>query len=324
MSLCGATGATSNLISRAPAGITQPYQGSSFAVKALIVVGTSLAIYNALELIILAFGTFKRYNSVYFKSFLASSIGIIPYSIGLLFKSLGILRDFRGTYRWISLVLITTGWRKILQYTKWMIIINSIILFIPTTVVEFGAFGDLDTDNFATAYNIMEKIQITGFFIQEVILSSIYIVEAMKIFRASLHHNTRGLMYQLTLINIIVIIMDMGLLAMEYASLFLVQAISKGVFYSIKLKLELAILNRLVKFNPPLNCTFTITNEVEFPRRSNCNATRTVQFTAPFDYFGAATSANIASDYAMNFKHLDPSSSSVNISEVMDIQAGRL
>ncbi|KFY92881.1 hypothetical protein V498_04691 [Pseudogymnoascus sp. VKM F-4517 (FW-2822)] len=272
MSLCGATGATSNLISRAPAGITQPYQGSSFAVKALIVVGTSLAIYNALELIILAFGTFKRYNSVYFKSFLASSIGIIPYSIGLLFKSLGILRDFRGTYRWISLVLITTGWyamvlgqslvlwsrlhlivtgdhrRKILQYTKWMIIINSIILFIPTTVVEFGAFGDLDTDNFATAYNIMEKIQITGFFIQEVILSSIYIVEAMKIFRASLHHNTRGLMYQLTLINIIVIIMDMGLLAMEYASLFLVQAISKGVFYSIKLKLELAILNRLVKF----------------------------------------------------------------------------
>lgn len=70
----------------------------------------------------------------------------------------------------------------------------------------------------------------------------------MKIVRASLHHNTRGLMYQLMLINIIVIIMDMGLLGMEYASLFLVQAISKGVFYSIKLKLELAILNRLVKF----------------------------------------------------------------------------
>lgn len=187
MSLCGATGATSILLSRAPAGITQPYQGNSFAVKALIVLGTSLAIYNALELIILAFGTFKRYNSVYFRSFLASSIGIIPYSIGLLFKSLGILRDFHSRYRWISLVLITTGWyamvlgqslvlwsrlhlivtgdhrRKILQYTKWMIIINAIVLFIPTTVVEFGAFGDLETDSFATAYNIMEKIQITGF-----------------------------------------------------------------------------------------------------------------------------------------------------------------
>lgn len=189
MSMYSTPGASSNpiLISRAPVGITESYQGNSFAVKALIVFGTGLAMYNALELIILAFGTFKRYNSVYFWSFLISSIGILPYSIGLLFKSLGILRAIYSKYRWISLVLITIGWyamvtgqslvlwsrlhlivsgdrgQKILQYTKWMIIINSIVLFIPTTVVEFGSFGNLNTASFATAYNIMEKIQITGF-----------------------------------------------------------------------------------------------------------------------------------------------------------------
>lgn len=55
-------------------------------------------------------------------------------------------------------------------------------------------------------------------------------------------------MRQLLLINIIVILMDIGIIAMQYASQFLLQAISKGVFYSIKLKLELAILSRLVKF----------------------------------------------------------------------------
>lgn len=55
-------------------------------------------------------------------------------------------------------------------------------------------------------------------------------------------------MHQLLLINVIVIIMDIGLLGMEYASQFLLQAITKGVLYSIKLKLELAILSRLVKF----------------------------------------------------------------------------
>lgn len=54
-------------------------------------------------------------------------------------------------------------------------------------------------------------------------------------------------MRQLLLINVLVIIMDIGILGMEYASLFLIQAITKGIFYSIKLKLELAILNRLVK-----------------------------------------------------------------------------
>lgn len=55
-------------------------------------------------------------------------------------------------------------------------------------------------------------------------------------------------MHQLVLINIAIIIMDMGLLGMEYASLFLLETITKSVFYSIKLKLEFAILSRLVKF----------------------------------------------------------------------------
>lgn len=55
-------------------------------------------------------------------------------------------------------------------------------------------------------------------------------------------------MQQLLLINVVVILMDIGLLAMQYASQFLLQTIAKGVFYSIKLKLELAILSRLVKF----------------------------------------------------------------------------
>lgn len=55
-------------------------------------------------------------------------------------------------------------------------------------------------------------------------------------------------MQHLLLINVVVILMDIGLLSMQYASQFLLQTIAKGVFYSIKLKLELAILSRLVKF----------------------------------------------------------------------------
>ncbi|KFY26085.1 hypothetical protein V491_01474 [Pseudogymnoascus sp. VKM F-3775] len=63
---------------------------------------------------------------------------------------------------------------------------------------------------------------------------------------------------------------------------------------------------------------------VDFPHRKKDIAGPTVQFTAPFDFFGAATSANVTLDYAMDFKHLVSSSSSVKISEVMDIRAGRL
>lgn len=70
----------------------------------------------------------------------------------------------------------------------------------------------------------------------------------MKSLGGLIRPNTRGLMQQLLLINVIVIMMDIALLGMEYASEFLAQVIAKGVFYSIKLKLELAILGRLVKF----------------------------------------------------------------------------
>jgi len=55
-------------------------------------------------------------------------------------------------------------------------------------------------------------------------------------------------MRQLVFINIVIIIMDTALLSIEYASLYLLETVAKGVCYSIKLKLEFAILSRLVKF----------------------------------------------------------------------------
>lgn len=87
-----------------------------------------------------------------------------------------------------------------------------------------------------------------GFFTQEVILSSIYISETIKILRTSLQVNTRKTMQQLIAINIVIIIMDMILLALECASLYIIQSLIKGVIYSIKLKLEFAILGKLVTF----------------------------------------------------------------------------
>lgn len=65
-------------------------------------------------------------------------------------------------------------------------------------------------------------------------------------------------MYQLMAINIFIIIMDLGLLGLECASLYILETTTKPVFYSIKLKLEFAILGRLVQF-------------VGGPRRNNSN-----------------------------------------------------
>ncbi len=84
--------------------------------------------------------------------------------------------------------------------------------------------------------------------LQEAILSSIYIVEIVSILRTSLRPQTRRLMLQIVFINIVIIIMDMALVSMECASLYVLEAMTKGVLYSIKLKLEFVILSRLVEF----------------------------------------------------------------------------
>lgn len=225
--------------------------------------------YNALELVVLIFFTFTKFSGLYFYSILVSSICVIPYAMGFLFKFMEILP---GKGRWFAVTLITIGWygmvtgqsvvlwsrlhllvqgekgQQTLRWTKWMIIIDAIILHIPTTVLTYGSNGNVDTHTFVTGYNVMEKIQMCGFFIQEFILSAIYIQQALRLLRNSMREDAKKFLWQLLGINVIIIVLDLGLLSVEAASLYLYETIFKGVIYSIKLKLEFAILGKLVHF----------------------------------------------------------------------------
>lgn len=46
---------------------------------------------------------------------------------------------------------------RILRWTIWMIIIDAIILHIPTTVLTFGSNGDINFHQFVTSYTSMRK-----------------------------------------------------------------------------------------------------------------------------------------------------------------------
>lgn len=251
------------------AGITAGYSGRSESLRIAMIFLSGLAMYNAVELIAMISLTFTRHRGLYYWSLLIASIGIIPYSLGFVLKFNNLTP---GDLCWLSVFLLTIGWYpmvtgqslvlwsrlhlivrsergdRILKWTKWMIITNAIVLHIPTTVLTFGSNGDLDTDVFFKGYDVMEKIQMVGFFIQEVVLSAIYIVETIKTLRTSLQPNIKRTMYQLITINVFIIIMDLALLGIECASLYILETMVKGVVYSIKLKLEFAILGKLVSF----------------------------------------------------------------------------
>ncbi|KAJ4329642.1 hypothetical protein N0V87_010696 [Didymella glomerata] len=272
----------------AGAGITGGYTGDSLSLKIIISVLLGLSLYNAVELIILVLVTFQRYHGLYFWSLLIAGFGVLPYSLGFVIKFFQLL-DPNSDPGYVAVVLLTIGWwtmvsgqsvvlwsrlhlltnsRRVLRWTLYMIIVNGGLLHSITTILTFASnansFSPTVLERFVNGYSIMEKIQMTGFFVQECILSIIYIRETIRLLRlgesvkddiGSFDDGTgqlrkasvRKTMYQILAINVIIIIMDVALLATEFANLYLIETTLKGVVYSIKLKLEFAVLGKLVQ-----------------------------------------------------------------------------
>ncbi len=109
---------------------------------------------------------------------------------------------------------------------------------------------------FVTPYSIMEKIQVTAFCIQEFIISGLYLYETRRILQPSASFQkkrTRQVMLHLIYVNILIILMDVTLLCTEYANLYEIQITFKGTLYSIKLRLEFAVLNSLMSLTSSSN-----------------------------------------------------------------------
>ena len=89
----------------------------------------------------------------------------------------------------------------------------------------------------------------TGFCLQEFLISSIYLFQTIKLLNVvkTDFHEARRTMFQLAIINVIIVIMDIALLGIEYDNQTVYEQVFKGVFYSVKLKLEFAILGKLVQ-----------------------------------------------------------------------------
>ncbi|KAF7714282.1 Uncharacterized protein PECH_008960 [Penicillium ucsense] len=248
-------------------GITGGYQGQSLTMKITIATLAGVTWYNAFELIILILVNFAPYHGLYFWSLLISSaVGLIPYSLGFLLKFLNLT-----TVTWLPITLLTVGWwalvtgqslvlysrlhlvldnQRVLQRVLLMILVNAVLLLVPSTVSAYGANltpPSTSLTNYKRAYDVMEKIQMTGFCIQEFIISGLYLRETMRLLRTDADQGKRKILYQLLLVNLMIIIMNVGLLVAEFHNYYIMETMLRGTFYSIKLKLEFAVLGKLVE-----------------------------------------------------------------------------
>ena len=126
-----------------------------------------------------------------------------------------------------------------------MIIFDAFALHVPTIVFTYGSNSPAAAV-WAPRFNVMERIQLMGFCIQEFIISTVYIVATVRLLGSIYHSMTRKVMFQLLLINFICIGMDVVLIGLEFTNNYVGEASVKPMIYSIKLKLEFAVLNQLM------------------------------------------------------------------------------
>ncbi|KAJ5633412.1 hypothetical protein N7490_009751 [Penicillium lividum] len=290
-----------NELDELPDGLIGGYHGHSLTVRILMIVFSSIALYNAIELFILIFLTFQSYRGLYFWTMLLSvAFGVIPHSIGY------ILEFFALAPLWLSLTLSTIGFyvmvpgqsvvlysrlhlvvqsRPVLRFVLWLIIVDAVILLIPTTILTFST-AYIQTEPYIRGYNVMERLQLAWFCCQEFVISGIYIFETVKLLRLLPDKDQRRtrIMYELLAINFVIILLDVALLVVEYIGFYSLQTTLKPMVYSIKLKLEFGVLGKLVSLVQTSRSTPTSAEQDEFPQFVDpSQLTTDVTHAAPID-----------------------------------------
>ena len=247
-------------------GIAGGYTGGNNSVIRAMVAFSAIAWYNSIELIFIICIRFKKWRGLYFWSLMSTSFAIIIYQIGCYGKMNRIIPNHPAIMSaltnvgWIVMVtgeslvlysrlhLLSRDW-LLLKSVLWGIIINSFCCYVPTTVWDYSAnVVHPDDPVYVRGYSIMERVQMSLFTTQEILISTIYLIEAYRFLNVKYvsDKRVRNIMYELLAVNIIIIALDITLLTLAQLEYFAIEVTLKGLIYSAKLKLELGVLSRLV------------------------------------------------------------------------------
>ncbi|KAF1974994.1 hypothetical protein BU23DRAFT_504177, partial [Bimuria novae-zelandiae CBS 107.79] len=225
----------------------------------------SIALYNVIELTFLIFAVFKHWKGLYFWSLLVAAWGIVPHAIGFIFKFFNVI-----PIPVLSSAIIGVGWPcmvtgqslvlysrlhlvvqhlKTLRWVLYMIIFNAVTLHIPVIILAITS----EATHSARIINVFifyDKVQIVVFFVQEAVISVIYIYNTIHLLGNGDQPNgrpLRKLLGHLIFVNVIVLVLDATLVATQFTGYYQIQTTYKTAIYSVKLKIEFSVLNRLVR-----------------------------------------------------------------------------
>ncbi|KAF1967331.1 hypothetical protein BU23DRAFT_483912 [Bimuria novae-zelandiae CBS 107.79] len=236
----------------------------SHRTQLVVVVFLSLGVYNAVEVFFKIWRTFHSYRGVYFWALIAASLGIVLHALGYFFRNFNVVDSLpleiflvgpggmcmitgQSVVLYSRLHLISRGRSK----DRWLLV----LILVDLLVVQVGATTlyagsqSAHPEKYLAIYKVWERFQVTSFFVQECVISGLYIyrtyilLQDSKLFRS----NPCSLLIHLVLVNVLVILLDVTILAFQYAGFYEIQTSWKTLAYSIKLKFEFYVLNRLVE-----------------------------------------------------------------------------
>lgn len=234
-----------------------------------------IALYTMLDLFIQILLRFKTYRCLYFWSLVIATFGILPYVLGLLFKFFGVIQGYPAVFA--AIAMIDVGWQcmvtgqsfvlysrlhlvcrslRVQRYVLFGIVANWFVSNIPTTVFVFGA-ASLHPEKFNTPYGVWERLQLALYFVQEVVISSIYVYEVTKMLKPDIFNHLIGtnrsdtsnltstsfgqrmrsetskrVLRHLLWINLAIVALDTSLLVTEYIGHYEVQVLYKVILPS--------------------------------------------------------------------------------------------
>lgn len=277
------------------------------AVREIILILTAISCHNVVELLVLIFSTFSQRRGIYFWSLLLSNcLGVLPLALANAI-CIFIYPDgplFDGAIAPAMLVMVTG--QSLVLYSRLhlvlynrctlcgvlcMIVASCLLLQIPATVIACAyTYSEHHTPSntdrqarFLGAYKVMGKIAATGVSLQEIIISGLYIRETVKLLRLNPGRTRYRIMRRLIAINALMIMMDLVCVALEYANLWYIRTSLIATLDSIKLKLEFAVLRKLVEIAQAHRRPTVVENALCPLEPQSSNPLRTTHSSIPSD-----------------------------------------
>ncbi|KAK1569618.1 uncharacterized protein LY79DRAFT_528354 [Colletotrichum navitas] len=244
-------------------------QNELMAVAAL----TTAGIYNAAEIYIFIFATFRRRQGRYFWSMIVADSGILVHAVSSLVHYLSHTAVIPGALAVIAWVAMVTGqsvvlWSRlhlVVYSRRWvrsvlgLIIADAFVLHFPMAVLWALALTAPPTEQAAwlRRYVVYEKVSIVVFSLQETLITGVFAWQGFLNLRPLFAFKTRTArlicIYLLSLF-FVVFLLDVGLILLEHTNHAIFQTTSKPFIYSIKLKVEFIVLNKLLAFTKMNSC----------------------------------------------------------------------